>query len=93
MPPPAQPLAEPARPGRRPAIPRVRVPFCFRKRAGSDAERDGRDREVEIEETGDTASVRGIFVCSIKTDNSVMANFGGSHGKTRLKNKISSEAK
>ena len=63
----------------------------FQKRADS-RDRDETERS-EIEEKERHGSVRGISVCSIKTDYLTMANFDRSHGKTRLENKISSEAK
>jgi len=63
----------------------------FQKRADS-RDRDETERS-EIEEKERHGSVRGISVCSIKTDDSTMANFDRSHGKTRLENEISSEAK
>lgn len=38
------------------------------------------------------SSARIIFVCSIKTDNSMMVNFDGCDSKARLENETSSEA-
>ena len=55
---------------------------------GTETRPRGRDRR----ERRDTASVRGISVCSIKTGNSMMANFDRSHGTT-IENETSSEAK
>ena len=53
----------------------------FEKRADS---RDTDETRPEIEEKERHSSVRGISVCSIKTDNLMMANFDRSHGKTKL---------
>ena len=52
-----------------------------------------RPRVRDRRERRETASVRGISVHSIKTDNSMMANFDRSYDKTRLENETSSKAK